>query len=91
MNKRKMVGKVKFFNPEKGYGFIIGTDSNDYFFHMVEVKDYRLVGYGDEVEFTAEDGKKGLKAMEIYIIKKNDGKPKEVHVYHHGKDERISS
>jgi len=61
-----LIGKVKFFNKDKGYGFIIGSDSKDYFFHIMDVKDCQLVEYGNEVEFVAENGPRGLKATNIF-------------------------
>lgn len=65
-----MKGKIKLFNPEKGYGFIIpfGNPTNeDVFFHESEVFGVALFKKGDPVEFNLIDGQKG--PMGINVIK----------------------
>lgn len=48
-----MKGKVKYFSKEKGYGFILGEDKKDYFFHysQLDLEGFKLVNANDEVEF----------------------------------------
>lgn len=60
-----MVGKVKWFNRDKGYGFISGLDE-DYFVHYSSIlKGQKILYEGDEVEFDIEEGKKGLSAINV--------------------------
>lgn len=64
-----MEGKIKFFLENKGYGFVLdGTDpSKDYFFHVSGLLD--KVEKDDKVQFDIEEGKRGLKAVNIKKIK----------------------
>ena len=64
-----MLGKVKRFNPVKGYGFITGDDKKDYFFHYSELQmdGYKNVKVATEVRFEAETGDRGLVAKKIEI------------------------
>ena len=61
-------GKVKFFNEDKGYGFITedGT-STDYFVHVSGVNEETL-NQEDEVSFELVEGKKGLNAVNVSLI-----------------------
>lgn len=65
-------GKVKFFNNEKGYGFITPNNGNsDIFVHISSVKQcgYTKLDEGDQVEFTAKEGRAGkMQADFIKII-----------------------
>jgi cold shock protein len=57
-------GKVKFFNIEKGFGFIKDNDSNEeYFVHHSKLID--KIKENDEVSFELEQGKKGLNAVNV--------------------------
>ena len=59
-------GTVKFFNNEKGYGFIAGVESNDEFFvHVSGLKEE--IRKNDEVVFEIEEGKKGLNAVNVRL------------------------
>lgn len=51
-------GKVKWFNAEKGFGFIEQADGEDLFVHINEVKGSMLYE-GDNVQFTIGEGRKG--------------------------------
>lgn len=62
MNK----GKVKWFNPDKGFGFIEQENGEDLFVHINEVKGQNLYE-GDTVQFTIGEGKKGPCAMEVSV------------------------
>ena len=63
----KIQGKVTFYEPDKGFGFIKNLTSHDsYFFHFSECKD--TLGVGDKVEFDTVRGEKGLNAIKINKI-----------------------
>jgi cold shock protein len=66
-------GVVKFFNTEKGFGFISRDDNaGDVFVHISDVKSSGIddIGEGDKVEFDLGDGKKGKgkKAVDIKLL-----------------------
>lgn len=67
-----MRGKIKWFNNEKGYGFIEYTDNEDIFVHYSAiVKDgYKTLNQGDLVEFNLIETTKGLQAQ--HVIEVND-------------------
>ncbi len=60
-----MKGKVKFFNQEKEFGFITGDDGKDYFVHKSGLENGITISEGDSVEFSTEQGDKGLKAVKV--------------------------
>lgn len=63
----KQQGTVKFFNAEKGYGFIKHGDSNkETFVHVSGL--ISQIKEGDNVEFDLQEGKKGMNAVNVKII-----------------------
>ena len=52
-------GTVKFFNHEKGFGFITPENGNDIFVHISEVITGADLNDGDKVEYSIGEGKKG--------------------------------
>ncbi len=62
-----MIGRVKWFNNEKGYGFIEYQELEDIFVHYSAiVKDgYKTLDEGVEVNFTLIETSKGLQAIEV--------------------------
>lgn len=59
-------GTVKFFNTEKGFGFIKDANSgNEYFVHSTGLTT--KVNEGDVVEFELKEGKKGLNAVNVRL------------------------
>ena len=62
-----MKGTVKWFNEEKGFGFITGEDGKDVFAHFSEIqKDgFKKLTEGEEVSFEVANGPKGLVAKNI--------------------------
>ncbi len=65
-----MKGTVKWFNAEKGFGFITTEEGNDVFAHYSQIqKDgFKTLEEGQAVEFNVVEGQKGLQAEEITII-----------------------
>ena len=60
-----MNGKVKWYNPRKGFGFIESEDGNDIFVHRTSVPEVIFLNEGDAVEFEIEEGDKGKKAVNV--------------------------
>lgn len=61
-------GTVKWFNPEKGFGFIAPDDgSADLFVHQTEidVRGFRSLDEGQKVSFDTKEGNKGLQAAKV--------------------------
>jgi CspA family cold shock protein len=63
-------GTVKFFNTEKGFGFITREDGNDIFVHYsnIEGEGYRSLKEGQKVEFEIGPGRKGDEARNVRVI-----------------------
>ncbi len=68
-----LVGKVKWFNNEKGYGFIIKENYDDIFVHYSQIQDdgFKTLEEGQVVEFELINGDKGLQAQNVFKITKN--------------------
>jgi CspA family cold shock protein len=61
-------GKVKWFNDQKGFGFIASADgAKDIFVHhsVIEGQGFRTLQDGETVEYEAEEGPKGTKATKV--------------------------
>lgn len=59
-------GVVKFYNVEKGYGFIVpNTGGKEIFVHATGIVDGEKLKQGEEVIYDTEEGKKGLCAVEV--------------------------
>lgn len=58
-------GNVKFFNDEKGFGFIERDGQSDLFFHVTEIQNNELLDKGDEVVFEIAEGKRGQIAKKV--------------------------
>ena len=65
-----MTGKVKWFNSEKGYGFITTDEGNDIFVHYSQIqKDgFKALEEGERVSFDVVDGDKGPQASNVESI-----------------------
>ncbi|RWR00609.1 cold-shock protein [[Pantoea] beijingensis] len=67
----KMTGLVKWFNAEKGFGFISPTDgSKDVFVHFSAIQNqgFKTLEEGQKVEFSIENGQKGPAAANVTAI-----------------------
>jgi cold shock protein len=71
MAERK-TGTVKWFNADKGFGFISQEDGEDLFAHYSEIQSngYRSLDEGAKVEFEITQGKKGKQASAIKVLSK---------------------
>ena len=65
-----MKGTVKWFNAEKGFGFITTEEGNDVFAHYSQIRKdgFKTLEEGQAVEFNVVEGQKGLQAEEITVI-----------------------
>ena len=63
-------GIVKWFNTNKGFGFITREKGDDVFVHYSAVRGdgYRSLEEGQKVEFTVVQGDKGLQAQDVTIL-----------------------
>jgi CspA family cold shock protein len=65
-----VTGTVKFFNNEKGYGFISRDGEDDVFVHFSNIagEGYRSLEEGQTVEFEVGPGRKGPEALNVRAI-----------------------
>jgi CspA family cold shock protein len=66
----RITGTVKWFNGSKGFGFIEREDGDDVFVHYTAIQGdgFRNLNEGQRVEFTVEQGPKGLQAADVTIV-----------------------
>ena len=72
-------GQVKWFNNQKGYGFIVRGDSEDIFVHFsaIQMEGFRTLRQGDEVQFELLTGPKGLQAINVRPAEPHAAEPEE--------------
>ncbi len=68
--KTDMQGKVKFFNVEKGFGFISRDGEDDIFVHYSNIAGdgYKSLDEGQTVEFDVAPGRKGDEAQNVRVV-----------------------
>ncbi len=65
-----MQGKVKWFNAEKGFGFIESEEGNDVFVHFsaIQGQGFKTLEEGQTVEFDVVQGERGLQAANVVRV-----------------------
>src|SRR3989338_8155171 len=66
--EKRIEGTVKFFNPNKGFGFIAGDDGKEYYVHKSALKEGVTIEANNRVSFKVVQGDKGPKAEEVEWI-----------------------
>jgi cold shock protein len=70
MSEQRVIGTVKWFNDQKGYGFLAQDGGKDVFVHhsAIQSAGFRSLAEGERVEFTIENGPKGPAAANVTKI-----------------------
>ena len=65
-----MLGSVKWFSPQKGFGFITREDGVEVFVHWKQVRaeGFKTLQDGEKVDFEVSEGPKGLQAEDVRVI-----------------------
>ena len=65
-----MEGKVKWFNSEKGYGFIERSEGGDVFVHFsaIQTDGFKTLEEGQSVKFEVVEGNRGLQAANVVLM-----------------------
>lgn len=66
----KVSGKVRWFNNDKGYGFILGEDGTEYFVHFKQIiaEGYKALDADQDVEFENGKSEKGPVALNVRAV-----------------------
>jgi CspA family cold shock protein len=69
MESERYLGTVKWFSAAKGYGFITREGGEDVFVHqsVIQTEGYRTLEEGQQVQFSIEQGAKGLQAANVTL------------------------
>ena len=73
MGEDRVIGKVKWFSNERGYGFLLvdGDEvKNEYFVHFssISMEGYKTLKAGQAVEFELKDTDKGIQAVSVILV-----------------------
>ncbi len=70
MSSKRVTGTVKWFNDDKGFGFLAVEGGKDVFVHQsaIVAEGFRSLSEGDKVEFSIEQGPKGPAAVDVRKI-----------------------
>ncbi|OIO22094.1 cold-shock protein [Candidatus Micrarchaeota archaeon CG11_big_fil_rev_8_21_14_0_20_47_5] len=63
-----MKGKIKMFNPARGFGFITGDDGKDVYVHTSAIEGGVALAVGDAVEYETEQSERGMRAKGVKKI-----------------------
>ncbi len=68
--ENRETGTVKWFNNQKGYGFITREGGDDVFVHYSSIRGdgYRTLEEGMKVEFSVKENDKGLQAYDVVVV-----------------------
>ncbi len=63
-------GQVKWFDPKKGYGFIVGPEGQDVFVHYSQIdgEGFKSLRDGEEVDYDLTQGDKGFQAQHVHRV-----------------------
>jgi CspA family cold shock protein len=74
--QNRTTGTVKWFDPGKGYGFVLARDGRDLFVHSSALPPGEVLAEGDQIEFGIEQGVKGLSATQINVLTRSGMAPR---------------
>lgn len=68
-----MVGKVKWFDSKKGYGFILNDEGDEIFVHFTAIikEGFKALTEGQQVEYEIGEGVKGRQAVDVKVVERN--------------------
>lgn len=68
--EERETGTVKWFDPQKGYGFIVRDQGGDIFLHKSAIKgtDYHSLEKDQRVEYTVVQGERGPRAQDVVVL-----------------------
>lgn len=78
-----MIGRVKVFYEDKKFGFIVGEDNFEYFFHITNIIGVDLPTSNSIVEFEPTVSERGKKAINVKVTQKYEQKPQYINLGHH--------
>lgn len=74
--QQQITGTVKWFDPVKGYGFVLAEDGRDLFVHCSALSPGDVLAEGDRIHFSIEQGAKGLNAANVGVLSRSGIPPR---------------